>query len=585
MPLKYVLYARKSSESEDKQKASIEDQVAECISHAKKNGYEIVDTICEAISAKKPGRLGFASMMKKLERRKVEGIICWKLDRLARNPIDGGHISWYLQQGKIKHIATVGKDYYPKDNVLMMQVEFGMANQYINDLSDNVLRGYRRKAERGWYPYLHLPLGYRHNTGYKLGSDAEIIPKEGEFKKVKKLWNIFLSENFQLDQILDVAIEMRLLKASTKAINRKRLLRIFRNPFYSGKFFFTDSNEVRKLHEGKHKTMISQKDYRNAQKILDGDSRSTRAKKYNFPYRGLITCGECKGHITSEHKYQIICTACKKKFSAKTKDFCPLCNRNVSEMANPSTVDITYYRCTKNHEPCSQSAITVKEIENQIQHELTSIRYNNAFRTFVLKGLEEIEEIEGKENIVEIKKAKYKIQILKQRQERLIELRSDDELTKEEYLEAKNRIDFELSKLEQNTKNHSFRLWKDLLETDLDFLTRACTLFINGDKKQKKEVLQRYASNLELLDKNLSFTRRNGVDAILKCFHSYKAKKGCFEPKKRYAKQGYLDGFALQLNSMRADLTTIRTQYRTMRKKHLLEKEERESYPYDRDLL
>ena len=64
-----------------------------------------------------------------------------KIDRLARNPVDGGQIQWLLQNSVIAHIQTHDRGYFPTDNVLMMSVEFGMANQYIRDLSVNTARG------------------------------------------------------------------------------------------------------------------------------------------------------------------------------------------------------------------------------------------------------------------------------------------------------------------------------------------------------------------------------------------------------------------------------------------------------------
>ena len=129
--IKYLLYARKSSESEDRQVASIKSQIDVLTEMAKKEGLKIIDIISEAKSAKAPGRSEFNEMLARIHKGEAQGIICWKLDRLARNPVDGGSINWMLQEGVIKHIKTHERSYYPTDNVLMMSVEFGMANQFI----------------------------------------------------------------------------------------------------------------------------------------------------------------------------------------------------------------------------------------------------------------------------------------------------------------------------------------------------------------------------------------------------------------------------------------------------------------------
>jgi len=131
----YFLYARKSTDVEDRQVLSIEAQLAELRALAKQERLEIAAEFVEKRTAKMPGRPVFNEMLGRIQQGEAQGIICWKLDRLARNPVDGGQISWLLQQGTIQHIQTHDRSHVSNDNVLMMSVEFGMANQFIRDLS------------------------------------------------------------------------------------------------------------------------------------------------------------------------------------------------------------------------------------------------------------------------------------------------------------------------------------------------------------------------------------------------------------------------------------------------------------------
>ena len=59
---KFFLYARKSTDVEDKQVRSIEDQIAELRAFAKKENLEITDVFVEKQSAKIPGRPIFGEM-------------------------------------------------------------------------------------------------------------------------------------------------------------------------------------------------------------------------------------------------------------------------------------------------------------------------------------------------------------------------------------------------------------------------------------------------------------------------------------------------------------------------------------------
>src|SRR3989344_6237731 len=135
--MSYFLYARKSTDIDDKQVLSIESQLSELRTLAKREGLEIVAEFTEKRTAKFPGRPIFNDMMNRIQTGEAQGIICWKLDRLARNPVDDGLVSWLLQQATIERIATPERSYYPADNVLLMSVEFGMAHQYIRDLAVN----------------------------------------------------------------------------------------------------------------------------------------------------------------------------------------------------------------------------------------------------------------------------------------------------------------------------------------------------------------------------------------------------------------------------------------------------------------
>lgn len=162
----YFLYARKSTDVEDKQVLSIEAQLFELRSLAKKEGLEIKEEFVEKRTAKMPGRPIFNEMIKRIEKGEARGVVCWKLDRLARNPVDGGQISWMLQQGTLQHIRTHDKSHYPNDNVLMMSVEFGMANQFILDLSANTKRGLHEKARHGEFPGT-APVGYQNDVRTK----------------------------------------------------------------------------------------------------------------------------------------------------------------------------------------------------------------------------------------------------------------------------------------------------------------------------------------------------------------------------------------------------------------------------------
>jgi len=119
----YFLYCRKSSEAEDRQILSIDSKVTELKRHAARKGLHIKAVLTEAKSAKAPGRPVFNSMMELLYRGEADGVLCWKLDRLARNPVDGGSIIWAMKEHAVKIITPFQTYGQSEDNVVWMYLE------------------------------------------------------------------------------------------------------------------------------------------------------------------------------------------------------------------------------------------------------------------------------------------------------------------------------------------------------------------------------------------------------------------------------------------------------------------------------
>ena len=139
---KYFIYARKSTDVEDKQVLSIEAQVAELRKYARDNGLFVVDTIIEKKSAKVPGRPKFGSMLARIEAGEASGIIAWHPDRLARNSIDGGQIVYLLDQ---THLQSLKFPTFWFENIsqgkFMLSIAFGQSKYYIDNLAENTKRG------------------------------------------------------------------------------------------------------------------------------------------------------------------------------------------------------------------------------------------------------------------------------------------------------------------------------------------------------------------------------------------------------------------------------------------------------------
>jgi DNA invertase Pin-like site-specific DNA recombinase len=187
----YFIYCRKSSEAEDRQVLSIESQVGELKQVAAKMGVSIIEVLTESKSAKEPGRPVFNQLMQRLYKGEAAGVLCWKLDRLARNPVDGGSVIWGIKQHGIKVITPSQSFARDDDNVILMYIEFGMAQKYVDDLSKNVKRGLKTKVQNGWYPGV-APIGYLNYTDPKT-AEKRLIKDPERFPLIRRMWDLMLT--------------------------------------------------------------------------------------------------------------------------------------------------------------------------------------------------------------------------------------------------------------------------------------------------------------------------------------------------------------------------------------------------------
>lgn len=470
--MKYFLYARKSSEAEDRQVMSVKSQIAELRKIAKTRKIKIVKFFKEEMSAKAPERPIYNKMIEEIRQGKADGIICWKINRLSRNPVDGGQISWLLQQGIIKHIITSDRDYRPEDNVLMISVELGMANQFILDLKKDTQRGLKNKLKMGWAP-IHAPLGYLNDPISPQGK-KKIFKDEANFNGVRQLWNMLLTGVYSVTKIADKARQMELrARRTNKALSNSTLYRMFTNIFYTGKYDYCGE-----ILQGKHEPMITEEEFDRAQIIL-GDKGKPRAKTHSFAYTGLIRCGECGASITAEEKYKI--------------------------QKNGNIHHYIYYRCTKKKGYCSQNAIRGKDLKKQILKFLEQIQISQKFKNWAIKYLREKHKTESGDQLLILQKHQRNHRQNQKQINNLLDLRLRDLIDDKAYKTKKKTLIEEQQEIEKNLGRlkERNRDWLELAEKTFKFASNTYNWFKKGSFDEKKIILQTIGSNLVLKDRIL----------------------------------------------------------------------------------
>ena len=497
---KIVIYARKSTESEDRQILSIDSQVKELREFAKRENLPIASVFTESKSAKSPGRPIFGRILKFVNKGEIDGILCWKLDRLARNPVDGGALIWAVEEGKLKNIYTPQRTFLNTGNdKFWMQLEFGMAKKYVDDLSDNVKRGLRAKIQQGWVPSL-APLGYLNDK-----NAGTIIKDPDRFTLVRRMWDLMLKGDSSPHKILEIATEKwgfrtrKFKRAGGGPVARSAIYKLFQNPFYYGSILYHGE-----LFPGRHKPMITKSEFDRVQEMLSQTS-NTRPKGYSFAFTGLIKCGECGASITAEHK------------------------------TNRQGHKYVYYHCTKRkpHAPCNQKVIERKKVEGQIADFLSQLSITPGIKDWTIKLLRELHDEERQKDQASLESLTRRQEAIKTELDELINMKLRGLLSDEEFARKKNELEIERIKTAEllDDNDNRFDQVYQRSEEPFEFAQVAQECFAGGTIEEKRAILSYTGSNLILKDRILNIEAQKPLFKIKKLLESDKARKFMFEPR------------------------------------------------------
>ncbi len=305
--MNYFLYARKSTDEDDRQMLSIESQLDELRELAKKEGIQIVREFVESMSAKAPGRPVFDKMVKEIERGHAEGVISWHPDRLARNAVDGGRIVHLLSTGYLKALKfpTFWFENTPQGK-FMLNIAFGQSQYYVENLTENVWRGIRQKLRRGEYPS-RAPVGYLNDT-----KAHTVIVDESKAPLVRRLFESYATDRYSASDLCGLAKEWGLTSLNGKEIRPNRMSTLLADPFYVGMFKYQGE-----IYDGAHPPIVPNSLFEQVQRIHKRRGGPEREKRSDgFPLLGLFVCGVCGGAITAERQKGHAYYRCTKKMGS-----------------------------------------------------------------------------------------------------------------------------------------------------------------------------------------------------------------------------------------------------------------------------
>ena len=482
------VYRRKSTEGEDKQIASLYDQMVEVEKLANYYEVPILDKFNfeEAKSAKKIGRPVFNEMVEQISRKGNVCLFVWKPNRISRNPTDSGKILQLLDDGFIKAIITPNRVYISNgEDTASLYNEFGASDKYSKDLSADVKRGMNSKVDRGWWPNGMPKPGYlNYVVPYKSPREIIQIVDEDRFPKLQSAMKRYLTGNYSIRQILEYLNEelgyrtQKYAKIGGNKLLLNGLYRIMKDPICYGVIDWKGHKGT--LNESLPR-LLTEEEYWLIQKMLGRKGVPRPRTYFDLEYRGIFTCGTCGGSVIPYVK-----------------------NKKIK---NGEIKQYKYIKCTRNRSAtdCHEPQITVEDFEEQITNILDSIEISEEFYDWSIKWLKHDHEIECKQ---EESILSEKTTLLKQTRDKalnLVDLLADGRITLDQFSPLSDKYKAEIEKLEIDIKSSNQRTidWITLAKETFEFALRAKQKFAEGTAEEKMDIIKFLGSNFILTDKKL----------------------------------------------------------------------------------
>lgn len=416
----------------------------------------------------------FSKLLADIERGRVQRILAWKLDRLARNPLDGGALIHALGKGKLKEIVTPEGTYTGTgDSKFMLAIQFGAATKMTDDLSAGVKRGCRELLEEGRLPGAP-PIGYmklRDGMSFKSGA-GRVVRDPERFPLLKAFFEDLLSGTTSITAAWQRAREAGLTTRMTahkpsRPVSLNYMFPLVRNPFYAGLIRYDGET-----YHGIHEPMITPGQFRELQALVTRTD-APRPSRHYFVFSGLLRCGDCGGEramVGEEH-------------------------------VKRSGLRFVYYRCGRRRKGlrrCSAKPIPERALFAAAVAAFRAITISPAVARWTLDAVDWWLEQQGEAAHAEVTAIDRRIREAEGQKRKLTDALLAGLLTDEEYRSRKEELQLDLAQLRAHgaRPDANDRDWRSVVEDIVTLGTTAHDRFLAATPDQQRAALaQAYANS------------------------------------------------------------------------------------------
>ena len=338
--VKYCLYARKSTESDEMQALSIDSQIKEMLAIAERLHLNIIEIKKESHSAKASGeRPVYKQLLKEIDQGKFNGVLTWAPDRLSRNAGDLGSLVDLMDQKKLVHIQTYGQTFSnsPNEKFLLM-ILCSQAKLENDNKSINVKRGLKARVEMGLWPCRPL-------TGYtkfkRMDQKCESVIDKERGPIIRQVFEKIGYDGWSGRKVYNwLNDEIKFKTESGKRLSLGNFYEMLKNDFYYGRFEYPRGSGY--WYNGAHQPLITKELFDLVQENIKSQILEPRSEQKEFAFTKIMTCGVCGSGITAEEKFK--------------------------HQQNGNTHRYVYYKCTrKRDETCKNPVINEDDLIEQLK--------------------------------------------------------------------------------------------------------------------------------------------------------------------------------------------------------------------------
>ncbi len=338
--VKYCLYARKSTESDEMQALSIDSQIKEMEAIAERLNLNVIEVKKESHSAKASGeRPVYKKLLQEIDQGKFNGVLTWAPDRLSRNAGDLGSLVDLMDQRKLIHIQTYGQTFSnsPNEKFLLM-ILCSQAKLENDNKSINVKRGLKARVEMGLWPCRPL-------TGYtkfkRMDQKCESVIDKERGPIIKQVFEKIGYDGWSGRKVYNwLHDDIKFKTEAGKFLSLGNFYEMLKNDFYYGRFEYPRGSG--NWYNGAHVPLISKELFDLVQENIKSQILEPRSEQKEFAFTKLMTCGLCGSGITAEEKFK--------------------------HQQNGNTHRYVYYKCTrKRDENCTNAVIREEDLIEQLK--------------------------------------------------------------------------------------------------------------------------------------------------------------------------------------------------------------------------